>query len=374
MKTEPESPGKTKLADTHFDPQFVRNMVEAALRVGLVFLLLWLAYDIISLFISPLIWAAIIAVAAFPLVKWLEPKLGGKRGRTAALVSLVFILLMIVPTWSVTESLLGSLRELSQAAKTGQLTIPAPPAKIAELPLVGEKLYASWSSASQDIASTLASAKPQLEALFSTLLKKVGGGLASVLLIVFAIGIAGGFMAYADACQRVANQFFVRVGGADPGGEWASLCVATVRSVLKGVVGVAIIQATLVAIGLYAAGIPGAPIWSAIVLFFAIAQLPALIVLLPIIAYAFSAFDTTTAVIFAVWQLLAGASDNVLKPLLMGRGVDIPMPVILIGAIGGMASSGIFGLFAGAVILSIWYKLFIEWLNQQAIPDTENES
>jgi len=374
MKTEPESHGKTMIVDTHFDPQFVRNMIESAVRIGLIFILLWLTYDIISPFVSPLIWATIIAIAAFPLVKWLEPKMGGKRGRAATFVSVSFILLMIVPTWSVTESLLGSLKELNQAVKAEQLTIPAPPAKVAELPLVGEKIYASWLSASKDLESTLVSAKPQLEALFGKLLKAIGGGLVSVLLIVVSIAIAGAFMAFADPCQQIANKFFVRVGGVDPGGEWASLSVATVRSVLKGVIGVAIIQSALVAIGLYAAGIPGAPIWSAIVLFFAIAQLPALIVLLPIIAYAFSAFDTTTAVIFAVWQLLAGASDNVLKPLLMGRGVDIPMPVILIGAIGGMASSGIFGLFAGAVILSIWYKLFIEWLTQQAIPDTENES
>jgi predicted PurR-regulated permease PerM len=371
MNTESDTPQTPVLQDTKFDPQFVRNMVEAALRIGLIFILLWMTYDIISPFVSPLIWAAIIAVAAFPLVKWLEPKLGGKRGRTAALVSVFFVLLLVIPTWTVTESLLGGLKNLNHAIKTEQLSVPAPPAKVAELPVIGEKLYNQWSGANKDIEKALANAKPQLETLFATILKRIGGSVVSVLLIVVAIAIAGGFMAYADACQRMANQFFVRVGGAKPGGEWASLSVATVRSVLKGVVGVAIIQSALVAIGLYAADIPGAPLWSAIVLFFAIAQLPALIVLLPIIAWAFSALDTTTAVIFAVWQILAGASDNVLKPLLMGRGVDIPMPVILIGAIGGMASSGIFGLFAGAVILSIWYKLFTEWLNQQADPQPE---
>ena len=121
------------------------------------------------------------------------------------------------------------------------------------------------------------------------------------------------------------------------------------RSVLQGVVGVAIIQTVLIAIGLFVAGIPGAPIWSVIILFLAIAQLPPLIVLAPIMAYAFSTMDTTWAVVFTVYQLVAGASDSFLKPLMMGRGLDIPMPVILIGAIGGMVMSGIIGLFAGAV-------------------------
>ena len=142
--------------------------------------------------------------------------------------------------------------------------------------------------------------------------------------------------------------------------------MATVRSVLQGVVGVAVIQTILCSIGLVVMGIPGAPLWSAIILFFAIAQLPALVIVAPIIAYAFSAYDTTPAIIFTVWMLLAGLSDNILKPILMGRGVDIPMPVILIGAIGGMIASGIIGLFAGAVILSIWYKLFGTWLAQEA--------
>jgi predicted PurR-regulated permease PerM len=185
-------------------------------------------------------------------------------------------------------------------------------------------------------------------------------------MFVVSLIIAGGFMAFAGPCGNGAHRFFVRVGGEQLGGQWASLTVATVRSVLQGVVGVAIIQTILVAIGLFVAGVPGAPIWTVIVLFLAIAQLPPLIILLPIMAYVFSTADTTTAVIFTVYQLVAGASDSFLKPMLMGRGLDIPMPVILIGAIGGMIMSGIIGLFAGAVILSIWYKLFGLWLDQEA--------
>jgi predicted PurR-regulated permease PerM len=367
MSTETGTPETTDTTDTRYDPLFVRNMVEASVRIALIFLLLWWAYDIISPFFVPIIWGAIIAVAAFPLVKWLQPKLGGKRGRTAALVSVVFILLLVVPTWMVTESLLGNLKGLSESVQANELSVPPPPAKVAELPFIGEKLYAAWSAANKDLEKLVADSAPQIQSAVATLLKKIGGGLIDVLAFVAAIAISGGFMAYSDSCQNFANRFFIRVGGATPGGEWASLTVATVRSVLKGVIGVALIQTLLVAIGLFAAGIPGAPILSAIVLFFAIAQLPAILVLLPIIAYAFSALDTTTAVIFTVWQLLAGASDNILKPMLMGRGVDIPMPVILIGAIGGMISSGIVGLFAGAVILSIWYKLFTEWLLQQPV-------
>ena len=142
--------------------------------------------------------------------------------------------------------------------------------------------------------------------------------------------------------------------------------MATVRSVLLGVVGVAVIQTTLIAIGLFVAGVPAAPLWSSIILVLAIAQLPPLLVVAPITVYIWTTADTTTAVIFTAYQLLAGASDNVLKPLLMGRGLDIPMPVILVGAIGGMIMSGLIGLFVGAVILSIVYKLIGMWLVQEA--------
>jgi predicted PurR-regulated permease PerM len=357
---------ETQQSENGYDPQFVRNMIESFLRIGLLLLLLIWTYDIIKPFTVPILWGAIIAMAAFPLVKWLQPKLGNKRGLTASLVSLVLILLLVVPTWSVTDSLLGGLKNLAATMDAGELAVPPPPATVADWPVIGERVFEGWSAANANLEAVLKKSAPQIKALSASLFKKLGSSLMGVLMFVVSLIIAGGFMAYAESCGEAAHRFFVRVGGLKPGGEWATLVVATVRSVLQGVVGVAIIQAALCAVGLVVMGIPGAPIWSAVILFFAIAQLPALIVAAPIIGYAFTAYDTTSASIFAVWMVLAAASDNVLKPMLMGRGLDIPMPVILIGAIGGMIASGIVGLFAGAVVLSIWYKLFSEWLAQEA--------
>ena len=365
MSNDPGNTSKT----VGYDPQFVRNMVEAALRIGLLFLLLAGTFDIIQPFIVPIIWGAIIGIAAFPLVQWLQKKIGGRRGLAAGLVSLTFIILLVVPAWSVTEALVSSARGLVTSLESQTLEIPPPSPAVADWPLVGERVYTAWESASKDLESLLEKSAPQIKEVTSTLFKRIGGGIIDLLMFVIAIIIAGGFMTYAENCASVAHRLFVRVGGLTPGGEWAPLTVATVRSVLKGVIGVAVVQAVLVGIGFAVMGIPGTPIWTAIVLFLAIAQLPALIVVLPVIVYAFSAYDTTAAIIFSVWSLLAGASDNVLKPLLMGRGVDIPMPVILIGAIGGMVFSGIIGLFAGAVVLSIWYKLFLLWLEQEAAGD-----
>lgn len=352
-----------------YDRLFVRNMIESFLRIGLVLLLLALAYDIIKPFTTPILWGAIIAMAAFPLVKWLESKMGGRRGLAATLVTLFFILALVVPTWSIMDASIGGLKKATAALEEGGLKVPPPSAKVEQWPLVGERVYKAWSNASADLDAFAAANAAQLKDIAGGLLKRVGNSLLGVLMFIAALVIAGGFMTYAESCGAAAHRFFVRVGGLSPGGEWAPLTVATVRSVLQGVIGVAIIQTVLIAIGMFAMGIPGAPIWTGIILFLAIAQLPPLIILAPMMVYVFSTADTTAAVIFTVYQLLAGASDSFLKPMLMGRGLDIPMPVILIGAIGGMIMSGIIGLFSGAVILSIFYKLFVLWMEQQAHQD-----
>jgi predicted PurR-regulated permease PerM len=370
MKTEQGNSMDNEHSSADYDPRFVRNMIESTLRIGLLALLMTVSYQIIRPFTLPILWGAIIAIAAFPLVRWLEPILGGRRGLAAVLVTLSFLLILVIPAWSVTEASIGGVKYLSAALERGDLKVPPPSARVEEWPVIGKSLYSAWSNASSDLEAFVLARAYQIKELSGFVLKRLGNSLLGVLIFVISILIAGGFMTFADSCGTAAKRFFIRVGGLNPGGEWAPLVVATVRSVLLGVVGVAVIQTTLIAIGLFVAGIPGAPLWSAIILVLAVAQLPPLLVVAPVTIYVWSTADTTTAVIFTVYQLLAGASDNILKPLLMGRGVDIPMPVILIGAIGGMIMSGITGLFIGAVILSIMYKLIGMWLAQEAHDDS----
>jgi predicted PurR-regulated permease PerM len=354
-----------------FDTLFVRNMVEAALRIALIFGLLLLAYDIIRPFIIPVIWGGIIAIAAFPLTRRLEGYLGGRRKLAATLVTLVLIAVLVVPCFQLTEALFNTAKMLSTHMNKGALQIPGPPASVEHWPVVGEQVYAMWMLAHDNLREALMQIAPHLKPLATQAASTIGAGLVSVLMFVISLGIAGAFMAYAESSAAIAHGLFVRLGGPNPGGEWAGMCVATVRSVLQGVVGVAVIQAALCSAGLFALGIPGASIWSAVLLFLAIAQLPLLVIVGPIIIYAFAHFDTLPASLFAGWMVIASFSDTLLKPLLMGRGLDIPMPIILMGAIGGMLSAGIIGLFAGAVVLAIWYKLFNSWMQQTPIDSPE---
>ena len=170
-------------------------------------------------------------------------------------------------------------------------------------------------------------------------------------------------MVNANAGYDLSVKLFNRIVG-DIGENMVKISIATIRSVVKGILGVAFIQSALAGVGFILADIPGSPILILLVFIFAIVQIPPLLIIIPVVIYAFPTMSTGAAIVFAIWSFLAGASDNVLKPLLLGRGVDYPMLIILIGAIGGMIAGGIIGMFVGAVVLALAYQLFIDWLNR----------
>ena len=189
------------------------------------------------------------------------------------------------------------------------------------------------------------------------------GASAGFGIVVFALSIvlAGVLLASgepaADAARRIAERLVP-----DRGAEIVALAGGTVQSVTRGILGTAFIQSFLAGIGLLAAGVPAAGLWALLVLLFAVVQLPPLLVLVPIIVWVFASKSTGVAVLFAIWSTAVGASDNVLKPLLLGRGSDVPMAVIFIGAIGGFMRAGLIGLFVGAVVLAVGHNLFKWWL------------
>jgi predicted PurR-regulated permease PerM len=178
-------------------------------------------------------------------------------------------------------------------------------------------------------------------------------------------------MAHGDSGARASRAIFVRVTGEERGEVLTQICTATTRAVAQGVIGVAFIQATVIGLALIVARVPFAGVLAAIALVLGTAQVPALIITLPAIGYLWSSGDYSTgmAATHTVILLLAGMADNVLKPLLLGRGVDAPMPVILFGALGGMASAGIVGMFVGATLLAVGYRIFMTWVANGQSPD-----
>ncbi|MGF1727697.1 AI-2E family transporter [Photobacterium nomapromontoriensis] len=347
--------------EKHRSNIFISNMVESAIRIGLLFVLIVWTYDIIKPFIIPVLWGAIIAVALMPMTLKLERLLNGKRGLAATLLALLGIALLIVPLVIVMGSVYDGIMTVTELLQKEAVTLPGPTQKVADIPLIGDKLYDVWSLFANNLGQAMTRFMTEIKAGVSAFAGMLGSGLATVVMFIISLLIAAGFMAHSESMAGAVKRISIRVVG-QHGEAWATLIAATIRSVLLGVVGVAFIQAILVGAAMFVFKIPAAGLITLAVFFLAIAQLPALLVVLPVIIYVFSYMETTPATIFTIWVILAGLSDNVLKPMLMGRGVEIPMPVILIGAIGGMIVAGIIGLFVGAVILAIWYELFTTWL------------
>jgi predicted PurR-regulated permease PerM len=274
------------------------------------------------------------------------------------------ILLIIIPTALLMNSFGSSVHDLVNAVQHGTLAIPAPREAIANWPVVGKRIYDFWSKAHTDLPGLVQSMQPKIGELARKALSIVASIGLGVLQFLASFIIAGVLMAYGEAGARGSRAIFERIIGRGRGEPFAKLSAATIRAVAQGVIGIAFVQALLVGLALLIARVPWAGALAAITLVLSVAQVPALIVTLPVIGYIWSSgnYGSGAAITYTVILLLAGMADNVLKPLMLGRGVDAPMPVILLGALGGMATAGILGMFVGATLLALGYQIFMRWV------------
>lgn len=349
--------------------EHVDRAMDVAIRLAFVgFIVVWCA-KIVTPFFLPVLWGMIIAVALYPVFLSLKGWLGG-RNRTAGVIFIVVSLaLVIAPTVMLTDSLIEGATGLKSGLDAGTLTVPPPSDSVKEWPVIGPKLHAAWLKASQNLGGQTSKYTEQLKAFAAWLAGAIASMGGAVVQTIISLIIAGVLMMNALGGGRVAYAFADRIGG-EKARELVTISIATIRSVVRGVLLVAIIQSLMAAVGLWFAGVPAVGLWAAIVLMLAIVQLPPILILGPIAAYVFSANDNTTvAIVFLVWSLVVSGADGFLKPIFLGRGVAVPMLVILVGAIGGVITAGIIGLFLGAVILSIGYKLLESWLGESMSTD-----
>ncbi len=230
-----------------------------------------------------------------------------------------------------------------------------------EWPVIGESLYNLWQNASVSLGQTLIKYKDQITEIGGRIVKGILGAGGDVIQILVSVIIAGILLMYGGTGESI-RKFFRKTAG-DRGDEFADLTLQTVGNVVKGVLGVAFIMAVIHGILFFLAGIPYAGILTLAVFVLAIVQIPTFLVSLPIVIYLFVSKEPLPAAIWSAIILVAGLSDNVLKPLLLGKGAAVPMLVIFIGVIGGFILSGFLGLFTGAIVMSIGYKLYVGWIN-----------
>ncbi len=340
------------------------SVLDLALQIGLVGFLVYACSRYISPFSDLLIWSAILAVMLYPLHLWLAARLGNRW--SALLIGLVGVGVMLVAMATVVASIVSSLYSLVVGLHNQSLTVPGPPPWLADLPLVGRKLAEAWALVATNMPAAVAKYGGALSEPAARVVSSAGGLVAGQLSFVLSFGIAAVIVAYGSGAADFARRLFgLFTGSEERGAHLVTLTAATIRGVAVGVVGVAVIQSLLLAIGFFAIGLPAAGLWTVLLLLLCIVQVPAVLVTLPIIAYVLATKATQPAIIFLVWTLVAGLSDNVLKPLLLGRGLEVPMPVILIGVIGGMIADGLLGLFVGPVVLAVGYVLLLEWMQQR---------
>jgi len=344
------------------DRIFVHRSLEATIRIGLLLIITVWCFKIVEPFIAPIIWGIIIAIAAHPLYSRLLRVLGERHKLAATAFTFAFLIILIVPTVLLTDTLIDSLKMLADKIRDGSLTIPPPPENLGKLWIIGEPLAKFWLLASENIQSALQQLTPVLKVIGSWLLSAAAGTGLAILHFVVAIIIAGVLLANSSGGNRTARAITHRLAD-EKGADFADLAEATVRSVANGILGVAVIQSLLAGLGFMVAGVPAAGLWALLCLILSIAQIGIAPIVIPVIIYLFYTADTFTAVAFLVWSIPLSLLDNILKPILLGRGVKTPMAVIFIGAIGGLLSSGVIGLFIGAVILALGYELFLLWLN-----------
>ena len=340
------------------------SLWDTLIRVGVIGALVVLCYQVFSPFLNLVVWSIILAVTLYPVHQMLARRIGGRQGLSSTILAILGVSLIVVPAWLLMNSLADSIQSVAASVQQNAVHVPPPREGVKNLPIVGQRLYELWSNASANLPGLVQTMQPKISALALQALSIVASIGGSMLLLLASFLVANILMAYGDSASRGGRATFSRLAGSASGETLAQLVLSTIRAVALGVVGVAAIQALLIGLALLLAGIPFAGVLAIVAFVLGIVQVPALIITLPVIIYIWASgqYGSASAIVYTIILVLTGLVDNLLKPLMLGRGVDVPMPVILLGALGGMASGGILGMFVGPVVLALGYKLFTNWV------------
>ncbi|MFY9685327.1 MAG: AI-2E family transporter [Pseudolabrys sp.] len=343
--------------------QVTASFIETAIRLAVLALLLYWSFVLVQPFISIFIWSAVLAVALFPIFEWISSRLGG-RHRLAAVVTTVLSLLVIIgpATW-LAMGLVDSVRMISERLDPLMLAIPSPPVSVKDWPLIGEPIYQFWDLASTNLSAAFATIVPQLKPLGGRLLRIGADTGLGIVKFLIAVIVAGFLFSPAPALVAAVKRFSRRLNPTR-GEELVDQAVATIRAVSRGVIGISVLQALLAGIGLMVAGIPQASLIAFAVLILGIIQVGPTIVIVPVIIWSWMSMETTSALLFTAYMVPVNLLDNLLRPIVMGRGLKTPVLVILIGVIGGTLAYGIAGLFLGPIVLAVIWELMVAWIKE----------
>jgi predicted PurR-regulated permease PerM len=341
--------------------EVTRFTIDLAIRLGLIATIIYVSLLLLRPVTGLILWALILSVAVYPLFNLLRRRLRIRDGIAAALLSILLLVLLLAPVVILAGSAIESLDEYARLLLRGGHVVPPPPESVRDWPMVGERVYDFWLNASNDLRAILSTHMQQLTSAGRWIGQIAAGVFLEVLQFAGAIIVAGALLAYADGLSATLRDLAARVADTR-GRHFIEIAGSTIRNVSQGVIGIALLQSALLGIGMLMAGVPFAGAITFVCLVLAIVQVGPNIVMIPVVIWAWMYLPALHAGLFTVYTAPLLLLDNVLRPILMARGLPTPMAVILAGVICGTLTGGLIGLFVGPVVLSVFYDLLVAWI------------
>jgi predicted PurR-regulated permease PerM len=347
--------------------------IQLAVRLALLALLIYWSFVVIRPFIPILAWSVVLAVALYPVFNWLSGLLGNRPKLAATVLTLINLGIVIGPaTWLGLGAVEG-IRSFAAQLGAGTLAIPSPPAGVKDWPIIGTQLFALWDQASTNLRAALREFAPHLKPMAGTMLGLAGGAGVGTFKFLVAVALTG-FLLPAGPRLVAASQRFLSRVVAERSENFLGLAGATIRSVAQGVIGIAVAQGLVIGMILKFADVPRAGLLAFAVMMLGILQIGSAIIVIPVLIWIWVAKSFAAALLITACLLPASLADNVLKPVVMGRGLTTPSLVIFLGVIGGTLAHGIVGLFIGPIILAVAWELLTAWVRDDEVrvaPETE---
>jgi predicted PurR-regulated permease PerM len=339
------------------------DVTRTTLAILCMLVLIAASFWVLRPFLAAAVWATMIVVSTWPLLKSLEQRLHGRNSLAVTIMSMALLLLLIIPLWLAISTIAGNADAISALARNLATSgLPQPPAWVAGLPMVGKKLAPLWAqladAGSQGLMTKIAPYSMKTGKWILGNIGDLGFMLIHFLLIVLLSAI---LYAQGESGASKVRRFGRRLAG-ERGENAIVLAGQAIRGVALGVGLTAIVQTVLGGIGLAIAGVPFASLLSAVMLMFCIAQLGPSLILFPAVGWLFWMGESGWGSFLLIWSVIVGTLDNFLRPILIKKGADLPLLLIFAGVIGGMLSFGLIGIFIGPVVLAVTYTLLEAWI------------
>ncbi|AHG46696.1 membrane protein [Rhizobium leguminosarum bv. trifolii CB782] len=338
----------------------IETRVSDLVRLGIIALFAYWSFRLVAPFALIVIWSAILAIAMFPLHAMLARVLGNRPIISSTIIVIACLLLVIAPLSLVAVNFADAAQDLITRLRTDSFALPTAPQGIREWPVVGERVYGAWNQIASNLAASITKFQAPLREIAGVVVTKLASIGAGLLGFIVSVVLSGFLMATGERLSSIVAALANRVAG-DRGVGFAKLAATTVRNVSRGVIGVAFLQTLLCGLCFVIFGLPARGALTFAVFILCVMQIGPGLVLIPAVIWAWFSWPVSTSLAFTLIATPITLLDNVLKPLLMARGLTTPMPVILIGVIGGTLSYGLLGLFLGPIVLSVFYELLRTW-------------